>query len=133
MNKKWLGSLSFGLLIGLESILLYWLNAKLGMASILMLITITFFTGWSITLKCPYSHVDEVRQQVVKGKLNVYQALDHILFLVSGMLLIFPGVITDVTGILLYVKPIRAAMVRYQVRQGQAHLKKMDSTPPSDT
>jgi UPF0716 protein FxsA len=53
-----------------------------------------------------------IRQELAAGHMPGDQLLDAVLILVAGVLLILPGLITDVIGILLLIPPVRAFVGR---------------------
>ncbi|MFH4146869.1 FxsA family protein, partial [Acinetobacter baumannii] len=53
-----------------------------------------------------------VRQQLMHGVLPASELVDGLLIAVAGVLLILPGIISDVLGLSLLLPPVRAAVRR---------------------
>lgn len=79
-----------------------------------------------------------IQQQVQAGRMPTKELVDGVLVLLAGALLVTPGFLTDVAGVLLLLPPVRAAvrplvLRRYRrrvdtVRQGAVHLGRIRHT-----
>ena len=58
-----------------------------------------------------------IREQRAAGRLPAAEVFDGALILVAGVLLVIPGFVTDVLGLLLLVPPIRAVARRFVSRR----------------
>jgi len=69
--------------------------------------------------------LNRVAQSVEKGEMPVTPVIDGMGIFVAGILLITPGFLTDVFGLLLFVPPIRRSVGRWILkkvtRSGQVH------------
>ncbi len=61
--------------------------------------------------------VRRTREAVAQGRPPVAPVLDGAFLLLAGVLLITPGFLTDVLGLLLLVPPIRRGVARWSVRR----------------
>ena len=59
-------------------------------------------------------------EQMAEGEAPLAPVLDSFLIMLAGLLLLIPGLITDVAGLLLLVPPIRRAAVRWGLRRAVA-------------
>jgi UPF0716 protein FxsA len=64
-----------------------------------------------------------IREQQQAGQVPAVAVFDGALILVAGLLLLFPGFVTDVFGLLLLVPPVRAGVRAYLRRRFRAHLR----------
>ncbi|HEX3601372.1 MAG TPA: FxsA family protein, partial [Lacipirellulaceae bacterium] len=56
--------------------------------------------------------LQRTREDIARGQMPADSLFDAFLILIAGMLLIFPGVLTDILGIALLVSPSRALIKR---------------------
>jgi UPF0716 protein FxsA len=64
-----------------------------------------------------------IRDQQQEGKVPAVAVFDGALILVAGVLLLFPGFVTDVFGLLLLVPPVRAAVRAFLRRRFRARVR----------
>ncbi len=79
-------------------------------------------------------------EQLAEGEPPLAPVLDSFLIMLAGLLLLIPGLLTDVVGFLLLVPPIRRAAARWGLRRavaaGKVHVETRDWRSPgrsSDT
>ena len=53
-----------------------------------------------------------VQQELAAGRLPAEELLHALLVVIAGVLLVTPGVFTDAFGLLMLVRPVRAALIR---------------------
>jgi UPF0716 protein FxsA len=89
------------------------------------------------------SVVRKTQAAVAQGKPPVGPVLDGAFLLLAGVLLIMPGFLTDLAGLLLLVPPVRRKVARWSVRRVverahvqvttlQATIERPPGQPPSD-
>src|SRR5262249_47543124 len=61
-----------------------------------------------------------IREELARGRVPAESIQDALLILVAGLLLITPGVLTDLVGVLLLVPPFRRLLGRWLGRQLRA-------------
>lgn len=64
-----------------------------------------------------------IQQELSQGRMPTDSLIDGVLILVAGLMLITPGVLTDLAGILLMVPPTRAFFRRALIGWFQRHFK----------
>lgn len=64
----------------------------------------------------------EARQQLARGEPPAAPVLDGLLILVAAVLLVTPGVLTDLMAIVLLIPPVRRSIRRYVSRHLQARI-----------
>ena len=89
-------------------------------------IGISFFIGFGFVMQTPYRGPEDVREEVLNGGMTVPTALRHMMTVKSGTLLMLPGYVTDVFGLLLRVPPIRDKAIEIMIRQGRSQLDSAD-------
>ena len=97
----------------LEIALLIKTGQAIGFLPTLAFVVGTAILGTSVIRREGFSALDrfgQVSEQMARGETPVATVVDHMLKITGGMLLILPGILTDVTGLLLLVPFIRRAV-----------------------
>ena len=123
----------------LELVLLLRLGDALGFLPTLLLILLTGVAGAALARSQGLSVLNSMRRELGAGQLPVARVVDGALILAAGLLLLTPGVLTDVVGLLLLVPPLRAlarrglaARMRKLVESGRAQFTFVGGDPPVD-
>ena len=103
----------FTLVTLLETYLLYVFGANLGAAWTLALIVFTAFLGAFLTKREGLKIWNAWRESLSVGKMPEEGIVSGVLVLVGAVLLVTPGVLTDVTGIALLVPVSRRFVGKY--------------------
>ena len=83
----------------------------IGLLWALCLVLATSFAGWLILRRAGGSHIARIRVAMGDGGVSALQADSRgALILLAGILLLIPGFITDVLGLLLLIAPLRRAL-----------------------
>lgn len=93
-----------------ELMLLIRLGAKIGAPATLLVILLTGIVGATLTRRQGMTVIAKAQAEAARGGLPAGPLLDGLMLLVAGVLLITPGVITDVVGFLLLAPPVRALL-----------------------
>jgi UPF0716 protein FxsA len=101
--------LELGLLIKTGQVLGFW--ATLGMLAGAGLLGALILSRQSLSM------LRQAQEAVARGRPPVAPVLDGVFLLLAGALLITPGFLTDILGLLLLVPPIRHAIARWSVRR----------------
>jgi UPF0716 protein FxsA len=84
------------------------LGAMIGLWPTLGIIVLTALIGAWLTKSQGARAIARFQQALAEGRLPHREALDGILILVAGAMLLTPGFLTDTVGFLLLVPPVRA-------------------------
>ena len=94
----------------LELSLLLRIGSKIGFEATLAIILLTAFIGAILTRTQGSKALSSFRNALAAGKLPHREALDGLLILLAGAVLLTPGFLTDTAGFLLLFAPTRAAI-----------------------
>ena len=94
----------------LELSLLLRIGSKIGFEATLAIILLTAFIGEILTRTQGSKALSSFRNALAAGKLPHREALDGLLILLAGAVLLTPGFLTDTAGFLLLFAPTRAAI-----------------------
>ena len=79
-----------------------------------------------------------VQQELAAGRLPAEELLHALLVVIAGVLLVTPGVFTDAFGLLMLIRPVRAALIRRvrssiagRIQVGDVRLWVQEASPPS--
>jgi UPF0716 protein FxsA len=67
-----------------------------------------------------FSALNRFAQSVEKGEMPLTPVVDGIGILAAGILLITPGLLTDVLGLLLFIPPVRRGLGRWVIKRAMA-------------
>ncbi len=111
------------ILVGAPLVELYVLIEVGGEIGALPTIGLSIFTAvlgaWLVRLQ-GLSVLFRVRQTLARGETPAVEMLEGALLMMAGVLLLFPGFITDALGFLVLVSPLRRALVRAVLRRAVA-------------
>jgi UPF0716 protein FxsA len=115
--------LLFTLLPLAELAILVWINSVTNWVVTLALLFLPGIVGvWLVYhegLRC----WREFRRQLSRGEPPAAQVLEGLLILVAAVLLVTPGVLTDLVAIVLLIPPIRRSIRRYVTKRLQARIR----------
>jgi len=79
-----------------------------------------------------------VQRELASGRLPANELLHGLLVVVSGVLLVTPGIFTDAFGLLMLIRPVRTGMIRRvqrrlasRIQAGDVRLWVQEASPPS--
>jgi UPF0716 protein FxsA len=81
-----------------------------------LLLLISFAGAWMVKRE-GLGVIQRFRQQLERGVIPGRELADGVLIILAGALLLTPGFLTDVIGLLLLLPPIRATIRRTALRQ----------------
>jgi UPF0716 protein FxsA len=123
--------LAFTLIPLAELWLLLRIGAALGGVPTLGLVLITGIVGASLARREGARAWLSVQTELAAGKLPGRELLEAMLVLVAGIVLVTPGILTDLAGLALLVQPIRGGLVRrLEQRYGNRLEAQVDSGTP---
>ncbi|NQV26380.1 MAG: FxsA family protein [Rhodopirellula sp.] len=100
--------LLFVLMPLIELWLLILVGEHLGAATTIWLVLVTGFVGASLARRQGLQAWLAIQRETQQGKMPAAALVDAMMIFVAGLLLITPGMITDVVGFSLLVPPVRA-------------------------
>lgn len=95
-----------------ELFLLLRIGALIGLAPTLLLVIGTGFAGAWLARREGLRSWRAVQSELAAGRLPAEELLHSLLILVAGVVLVTPGVLTDLAGLLLLARPLRSGLIR---------------------
>ena len=100
-----------------ELFLLLWIGGRVGLGPTLALIVTTALVGSWLARREGLATWRRVQERLAAGGLPGRELTDGLIILVSGALLLTPGVLTDAAGLLGLLPPSRALLRRWAERR----------------
>ena len=129
-GAKWKWLLLFVGFPLLELWLILKLSAVMGWGATIWLILMTGFMGGTLAHRQGFTTLQKIQLDMAQGRMPAGALLDGLLILVAGLLLITPGIITDLVGFSLLIPPLRrlisgraAGWVSQRFKMPQPHVK----------
>jgi UPF0716 protein FxsA len=107
----------------LEILILMQISALLGPLSAIILVVGTGFAGASLAKIQGLQTVLRIRENMKQGIMPGDEVFDAFLIFLAGVLLITPGLISDICGILLLMPKTRQRAKRFLVREIDRRIK----------
>lgn len=104
--------LLFVLVPALELVLLIEIGSRIGTLSTLALIVVTGVVGAQLAGRQGLDVLGRIQRETSEGRLPAVSLIDGAFILVAGALLVTPGILTDVVGLLLLVPAFRRRLGR---------------------
>lgn len=131
MFLSWLTA-AFIIIPVLELAVFLRLHEAVGLMNTLGLIVITGFTGAVLARAQGMIVLMEIQRDLAEGRMPAPRLIDGMMILIAGVLLITPGLITDIAGFLLLVPFVRTLLRAWMksrfermIREGQVSLWRM--------
>jgi UPF0716 protein FxsA len=115
MPLSYLIALFIGLPI-IELVVLFELHGVVGFFPTVLLVLLTGVGGATLVRRQGLSILMKIQQELSRGNVPAPQMIDGVMILISGALLVTPGLITDVAGFLLLVPYVREK-IRYWLKK----------------
>jgi UPF0716 protein FxsA len=106
-----------------ELYLLVRLSAVFGLGATIILVVVTGFVGAGLARAQGLQALTNIQRDLQEGRMPAGSLLDGVLILAAGLLLVTPGLLTDLTGFLLLLPPARAALRTWIGRKLEARLR----------
>lgn len=94
-----------------ELFLLLRIGALVGLGPTLLLVIATGFAGAWLARREGLRSWGAVQSELSAGRLPAEELFHSLLILVAGVVLVTPGVLTDLAGLLLLVRPLRSGLI----------------------
>ena len=89
------------------------IGSQLGLGLTLAIIIVTAILGASLTKSQGRRAMEKFQAATAAGRMPAKEAIDGLMILLAGAVLITPGFLTDAVGFLLLVPPFRAIVAGY--------------------
>lgn len=89
------------------------IGSQLGLGLTLAIIIVTAILGASLTKSQGRRAMEKFQAATAAGRMPAKEAIDGLMILLAGAVLITPGFLTDTVGFLLLVPPFRAIVAGY--------------------
>ncbi len=125
-------ALLFIVVPALEIYLIIQVGQAFGALTTLGIIIATGVIGASLAKRQGLSAVQRMQQAMAEGQQIGSSMAEAALVLVAGVLMLTPGFITDITGILLLLPPVRAVVARGLVKWAASRVQTVVFVDPRD-
>lgn len=130
--------LLFTLVPLLELYALIRLGSLIGAGPTILLVLGTGAAGAWLARREGFRSWRAVQAELSAGRLPAEELLHALVVVIAGVLLVTPGVFTDAFGLLMLIRPVRAAMIRgvrsriaRSIQSGDVHFWVHDTTSPT--
>jgi len=89
------------------------LGEELGVKNTIAIIIITAILGAALTKSQGRRALQKFQQATAEGRMPAKEALEGLMILLAGAVLITPGFLTDTVGFLLLVQPVRTSVAGF--------------------
>ncbi|MDG5815191.1 FxsA family protein [Chitinispirillales bacterium ANBcel5] len=97
----------------IELALLIYIGGLIGALNTILIVIATAFIGAALAKAEGLSTLLKIRTSMAKGQIPAEEILDGFLILIAAVVLITPGLITDLLGFGLLIRPTRKLFKRY--------------------
>jgi len=97
----------------LEVILFMILGSRIGIPTTIAIVILTGFLGAALTRSQGLRAIANYRRAASEGRLPAREALDGVLILIAGAVLLTPGFLTDAIGFSLLLPPVRDLVAKW--------------------
>ena len=110
----------------IELYLLFLIGEQIGPAPTVALVVVTGFIGASLARQQGFTVWRNIQTELNSGKMPAGELIDGLLVLIGGIVLLTPGLLTDLVGFSLMVPAVRSAVKgklekRFQIRTNRFH------------
>ena len=120
--------LLFTLIPLIELSLLIELGRQIGLGSTIAIVVITGVIGAYLAKQEGFRVITRIQQELSQGRIPTGQLLDGVIILAGGLLLLTPGLLTDVIGFLAlipvsreYIKQILKSKFKQKINSAEIH------------
>ncbi|HOW72178.1 MAG TPA: FxsA family protein [Phycisphaerae bacterium] len=109
--------LLFTLVPLVELAILIKIGSRIGAGTTIVMVLLIGFVGAAVARHEGWRTIQGIQADMAAGRLPGDRLVDGLLILIGGILLITPGVLTDIAGLLLFLPPVRALVRTYMKRR----------------
>ena len=113
--------LLFTLVPFIEFVLLLWVSRRTGLLTAVIIVLSTGLIGAALARRQGLETLRKIQNEVARGQVPGSMLLDGLMILVAGVLLIAPGLLTDLVGFALLIPAIRERLKRRLLRWFREH------------
>lgn len=113
----------------IELLLLIEIGKVIGTLEVIMLTVVTGVAGAALAKWQGLSVLKKMQQEMAEGRMPASNLIDGVMILIGGILLLTPGIVTDLVGLFLLIPWTRVLLKRlfvkwmtYKVKKGQFHI-----------
>lgn len=96
----------------LEIFVLIKVGSLLGAWATVLLVVVTALIGSALVRSQGLQLIQQLQQRIAKGEMPGQQLIEGIMLIITGVLLVTPGFVTDLCGLLLLQPSIRASIAK---------------------
>ena len=112
----------------LELAVLIRVHEHIGLGNTILLVIFTGVVGAVMARAQGFMVLMQIRRDMAEGRLPAPRLMDGVMILIAGVLLVTPGLITDTTGFLLLLPPVRSAIRGWMRRKLEDSIRRGDTT-----
>lgn len=112
----------------LELYILIKIGQLLGAEVTIALVVVTGILGAIFVRAQGFSLITKVKHDLNEGRLPHKRLLEGVCILASGLLLLTPGLVTDLAGFLLLIPPLRIRLINTLLKKAGTYIRKEGST-----
>jgi UPF0716 protein FxsA len=113
--------LLFTLVPFIEFVLLLWISRQTGLITAIVIVLGTGLIGAALARRQGLETLRRIQAEMSDGHVPGSMLLDGLMILIAGVLLIAPGVLTDLLGLSLLVPAVRERLKRRMIRWFREH------------
>jgi UPF0716 protein FxsA len=106
----------------LELYLLIKVGTLIGALPTVMLVVGTALLGLTLLRRQGLQNYRRMQQCTMRGEVPALEMMESVVMLIGGVMLLVPGLISDVIGLLCLFPPVRRAIVGRWLRRVQVHV-----------
>lgn len=112
----------------LELYILIKIGQLLGAGVTIALVVVTGILGAIFVRAQGFSLITKVKRDLNEGRLPHKRLLEGVCILASGLLLLTPGLLTDLAGFLLLIPPLRIRLINALLKKARTYIRKEGPT-----
>lgn len=112
-----------------ELLLLIEIGKAIGTLEVILLTIVTGIAGAALAKSQGFSTLRKIQQEMAEGRIPASNLMDGLMILIGGILLLTPGILTDLFGLFLLIpwsrillKKILTRWIIHQIEKGKIHI-----------
>lgn len=112
----------------LEMLVLIEVGSAIGALNAVALVILGAFVGLTVIRRQGFRTMLKARERMAQGEMPAQEMVEGFMIAMGGVLMMFPGFITDIMGICLLIPPVRKLILRRMVSSGRWQVKETSRT-----